>query len=541
MKHPIKGFSLVLLLSIFLYSCTEDYFEVDKIDTDDWRPELAVPIVNSTLDLEDILIRSDSDGIIQTNPDNNVLEIVYEGSVFANLGGQFINLPQQNFNESISGILIPSSSPDITVDSVFTLSYASTIEVDSILLKDGEIALTTSSTFQHDIDVSFEFPGMFDTNGQALRIDQNLPASNGSQPTVRSTFRILDDRLIDMTDGGSSINKIPVEVSMTIKPIAGNPTSLSDELRFQGIIRDLDFKEFSGYFGQRSLELKLDTVNINLFKNFKVGTFFISNPTLEIDIFNSFAVPTNLEFLQLKARNPDYTQGPTTQSVNLPPEPITNDPNVRRLKSPDRYGQEVTSIDLDKNNSNIPQIISFLLEEIIYESTASFNPEGKAGPRNFITDNSGIGLDVFLRIPFEGRVRQFILVDTIDFEFEVAEDIEKGTVRVIADNSFPVDVKLQVLFQDENYNTIDSLYEQGAQSAIPGADIDANGDAIGSKRLITDAVVDRSRLDQLARSKFAIIQAELNTSGAIQNRNVRFTADHRLSVAIGLKAGILIN
>jgi len=538
MKSIFKLF-ILLIIAIALDACTDDYFDFEEISTEEWRPELAVPIVNSVLDLEDILIKQDTGEIISTDPNTGVLEIVYEGSVFSVIGGQFVDLPSQAFSDRLNGVNIPSGSPAIQIDSSFKLSFNSSVEVDSILLKSGVLDLDMESTFQHDIDLRFEFPGIYNRFGQKLVIFQSLPASDGSNPTQANEVRILDNYTLDMTNGGQTVNTIPVKVVMTINPIEGNPSSPSDELRFSANVENLDFSEFAGYVGQQSYQLKIDTINVNLFKNFKAGVFFIANPTLNIDIKNSFGVPTNLNFQKLKALNPDQ-QSSTELSVDLPVDPLTNQSNLRRLRSPAKYGLANTDIDLNKNNSNIAQVISFLLKNIVYETKAEFNPEGKVA-RNFITDTSGIGIDVFLKIPFEGRVRRFFLVDTIDLNFEIAEDLDKGTVRIIADNGFPVDAKLQMYFQDSLYNTIDSLYSEGAQSAIPAADIDSNGDAIGSRRVITDANVNRERLERLENGRYAVIVAELNTTESNLGRNVRFKPENRLEIAVGLKAGILLN
>ncbi|MAY84722.1 MAG: hypothetical protein CMP59_11360 [Flavobacteriales bacterium] len=539
MNRRILRLLTIAFFSSVLYACTDDYFDFDEITTDEWRPELAVPIVNSTLDLEDILIKEDTGEIITTDPNTGVLEIVYEGSVFAAVGGDFVDLPSQTLSDRLNGIIIPPGSPTIQVDSSFEFSFNTSVEIDSVLLKSGVLDLDIESSYQHSIDLRFEFPTVVNQFNQPLIIFQNLAASDGVNRSRANEVRFLSGYNVDMTKDGSTVNTIPVEVRMIINPINGNPSLPSDEMRFTARIRDLDFERFGGYIGQQSYQLDLDTINVNLFKNFKAGVFFVSNPTLEIDIKNSFGIPANLEFQKLDALNPD-NQSSKILGVDLPIDPITNQKNLRRLKSPQKYELVNTDIDLNNTNSNIAQVISFLLKQIVYETRAEFNPEGKT-VRNYLTDTSGIGLDVFLKIPFEGRVQRFFLIDTIDLNFEMAEDIEKGMVRIIADNSFPLDAKLQMYFQDSLNNTIDSLYIDGAQSAIPAADVDANGDAIGSKRVITDTEIDRQRLNRLEEGRFAVIVAELNTTNSSQGQNVRFKANHRLEIAVGLKAGILLD
>lgn len=537
MKNYFRRGSLALLLGSFLLSCTDDYFEFDNIGTGELRPEFAFPLVNSTLTLEDIVSSEDTSEIVATN-NNGILEIIYEGSVFNASSGQFIDLQDQSFSESISGITIPPGSPNIPVNRSFDISFNTTVEVDSLLLKNGSLVLTLESTFQHNIDVDIEFPGIRNANGQSLRITETLPARTGGSPTVRSSINELNNSIIDMTDGGTTINEIPINVNLTIRPVSGNPSSTNDQFRIIGNLRNLEFREFSGYLGQDSLDLITDTIGVNLFRNFKAGNLFISNPTLDIFIRNSYALPVNLLFEEIKATNND--KNPSEIGINLPIDPQTNQEYLRNLQSPTKYGLATTTENLDRTNSNVDSVISFLLKKIVYDTKAYFNPNGKTGSRNFVTDTSGIGLDVKLTFPFEGRVSNFNLIDTIDLEFDIANDLDNGTIRVIVDNGFPIDANFQLVFTDSNYVPLDSLYAGGAQNVITSAPKDVNGDAIGRTRTINEAIINRSTLSKLENSKYAFIRASLNTDNANQNQNVRFKPEYTMQVVVGLRAALLI-
>lgn len=545
MKNYFRSGFVIALTTFALYACTDDYFELDKIKTDEWRPEIAVPAVNSSLTLEDILIKKDSNNLIQTGP-NGVLEVIYNGSVFSAIGGQFIDLPNQNFSEVVNlpaGQVppspIPAGTPNIQFNQNIDITYTTAVEIDSVLLKGGQLIFTMQNEFRHNLIARISFPSIKDANGNLLVINQSLPASNGVVPTVRSEVTDLNGYKLDMTQGSAQFNNLRANVDLTIQPVTGNPISANDKFEVIGEFRGVAFKEFNGYIGQQNLQLEKDTIPINMFKNFKKGIFFISNPTMEIDIVNSYGVPAYLNFQDLKALNPDNPS--PTKVINLPTDPVTNTSNLRSLQYPTGRGTAITELNLNNTNGNIADIISYLLKEIVYESEVQFNPQGPLSNRNFFSDTSGIGLNIFLKIPFEGRASEFYLVDTIPMDLSVTSNLESGTIRTIADNGFPVDVKMQMVFTDSLYNRIDSLYPQGATPIIPAAPIDGNGDATGTSRQITDTGIDQDRFNKLSDGKYAIIIAELNTTDATQNKNVRFKSGYKLDIGVSIRAKVLVD
>lgn len=547
MRKRIKPIVGLFLSALFLYSCTDDYFEFDKIKTDDWRPELAVPLINSSLSLSDILLREDSNGIITTNPDG-VLEIVYDGRVFSTSGATAVTLPNQNYRESVAfPNPLPTTGGTLPLNTDLTLSFdngGSGLEADNVLLKDGNLIVTLENEYQHRIIATLVFPSITDASGDSLVLNYNIPPATAGGVSVRSQTINLAGNDLNMTkdaDGNPAINKIPVRVRFQFQLTNGVGSSGSEEVRLVGALNNLDFKEFTGYVGNSPLELDIDSIPINIFENFKNGSFFLSNPFVNISILNSYGVPMNLSFQSLRALNSD--KNPNFLDIQLPQNPID-------LNSPSKYGKETTSIMLDNMNSNVASVVSYLLKQIEYDAVAQFNPTGPppANQRNFISDTSNIALDVELRLPFEGYASGFFLVDTIDFNFEVSDELDNGLIRVIAENSFPVAADFQIVFVDSAYNPIDSLYSpadtlnpNGLKPIIPPSIVDANGETIQSSRSRTDVSIEGERLNRLVDGKYVLIKAELNTVDAANQQNIRFKPEYNLDISLGLKAKILID
>ncbi len=528
--------SLLVIALSFLFACTEDYFEFDKIITDEWSPEFAVPLINSSLNLENILANEDTAGLVSADPNTGVLQVVYEGNVISKVGGDNISLEDQDDQSSFSGIVVPPGPP-LTIPYNTSINYSPSggVEVDSVLLKGGNFVMTLESEFRHPIQVVITYPGFKDASGQTLQMTFNLPPSNGSSPAVRSLITDLSGFKIDMTNNGTGVNSIPINTSITITPIPDNPSSTNDELRFVSNIRNIDFKDFYGYIGQAPLDLSEDTILIALFKNFDQGRFFLSDPTLGIRVSNSYGMPLTLTFDYLNAATPDFS--PTVQAINL------GNNNPKDLNAPSGRGTAFTTIDLTKDNSNIAQIISSLLKSIAYDANAVPNAGGNTGRRNYISDTSSIGLDVSLKLPFTGFASGLVMEDTIDFEFESAENLKSGIIRTRMENGFPIQGALQLIFTDKNYLPLDSLYASGQEVLIPAAPVDANGFSSRIASALKDTEIKGDRLNKLKNSKFAILRAELETTnGALAVPDtVTFLAGYKLDVAVGIKAKVSID
>jgi len=525
----------------FWYSCTEDYFEFNDIKVDDWNPELALPLVNSSLSLEDLIVKTDSNGLVQENPNDGLLEVVYDGQVFSSQQKLNVQLPNQRIQESFR---LPTPIPPNPNGGSFNQSFTTDVdfdnngtdlEVDSILVKNGSLRLVVENEFQHNVLIEVKFLSFKNSSGSDLVLNFNLPpAPNASSSTAASSLINLDNYMVNMSkdrNGNATVNKIPIEISATFNLTPNTGSTPSDAINIRADIDNLDFREFYGYIGSNSLDLEEDTIVTSLFKNFTKGTFFIRNPTLDVSISNSFGIPVNFNFDKIQGRNSD--RNPDKININLPQNPIA-------LNFPKSFGSAKTDFQLNNANSNIDSVISFLIKEIIYNSNGAFNPDGKTSDRNFLTDTSKLGLDVKLTIPFDGSAFGVQLVDTIDFVFENAANTEEGLIRVKVENSFPLDAKLQLIFLDANFNPIDSLYEEGLREVVPSSVIDANGKTIQSSSRVTDVIISGERLSRMEDGQYVLIQAEMESKNA-PSQNVKFFENYRLSVNVGIKAKFLIN
>ncbi|MBL4709399.1 MAG: hypothetical protein JKY48_13260, partial [Flavobacteriales bacterium] len=379
MKNLLRTIISSFFLAIILFACTEDYFEFDKIKTDDWRPELALPLINSSLTLGDIILKSDTTGIVNTNSNGNI-EVVYKSSVISTDGNRVYIVPTQTFGEKFDtpipalnlGINFPI---DTTLDLEFKDTSGFEVVVDSMLLKQGQLVFTIENEYPYEIVLNANFRAFTDSNGDTLILNYLVPAAAVNETVVRSQVVDLTGYQLNMTEdanGDPAENKMPIDLSLRIQFINGVASAPGDEVRLSGALANIDFKEFYGYLGNTPLEIEKDTILIDFFRSFQEFAkedLFISNPSLNVTVFNSFSVPIDFDFLYLDAINKNRT--PSVLGFILPDslKPLM-------VNSPIKYGREMTNVQLNRDNSNIDEILSHLIQEIAFDSRAQFNPNG---------------------------------------------------------------------------------------------------------------------------------------------------------------------
>lgn len=534
MRKSNLNLYLILIVLLPALSCTDDYFELDKIQTDTWRPEFAIPLAKSTLTLDEVLVNEDTAGFIDTD-ENNILRLVYEGNVLSNLGGERINLPTISEVESISNIPAPPGTNTITFRDTMNFSSGD-IEVDSMILKAGEFAMTFTSSGELPIEVNLKINGLIDPQGNGFDRTFFISQSSGGSNAIESDTYPLDGYKIDMTLGGTDVNKLALEYNIKVSN-NGSTQRLINNLRMNTGLRAMEFKDFWGYIGTSPFDLRSDTFRISVLRNAITGNIYLSNPTLELSVINSYGLPLNLDFDYLNAVYGGST--PVEKILDTLGQPFED--NVTALRFNLDGSPDTTRIVLN-NKSNIDEVVSKLVKDIAYDSKAIPNPAASGTFRNYVSDQSKIDLDVSLVLPLEGAIDNFVIIDTIDIELEGVEEIEQGELRTIVSNGFPLGVDLTLQFADSAFNILDSIELKSSNGLlIPAAPVDPiTGKVNGRSDNKTDTQVSGDRWAKLKDSQKLLLKAVMSTTNvnpnAISSNTVAFEAENKIDISLGFKA-----
>jgi hypothetical protein len=447
-KQFPKLLLLLLTIGVFTFSgCLPEFnFNTDELD-DAWQPGYAIPILNTTLSLDDALDNFETGGFVSTAADG-MITIVYRGQTFTGFGGQMFDLPDMPI-------------PILTNPQTVPVPLPNWVELDNITLKDGYLVYGASSLNLQPVNVVLTLQDLTD-NGTPLQLQFTVPASNGMS---LSSFQ--DTISIDEMNLSFSNNEFTTQYTATL------PNGTPAVLFGAGIeLRNLEYSYIDGYFGTRALETNSQTSVIDLFKNWTQGNIEFVDPKVRMTFNNSYGIPMTFGIDSLSAvthfNGVQQLQSTALNNVAL------NYPSLSQA------GTSVqTEILLETSNSNIEALMSGVPYQFHYDFVANANPNNNTSLDNFITDSSQLTVDIDVELPMYGNIGLFSIKDTFNFDFSDYAEMDRMKLKLTTDNGFPFEVNTQVYFLDEANNLIDSLFTSSSL-LLGAATVDGDGNVIAN-------------------------------------------------------------
>ena len=218
-----KLVSLFVLTGAFLIqSCIKEEYDFSKVSVRDWDPKLAIPLVNSTLTINDILLNADKQGAISVGSDG-FCTLIYRGNLFSDEAGRFLNIPNQNlsplsysfsntvsvgtFNAGNNG----SSYGPYNQNGSYTLT--SSYAIDSLYLKPGTtFRLAYNNTLPADLNINLTVNSLKDQNTAATFSKViSVPANTNSFVEYD-----LGGYILNLNDGLGNRNILNLNYSLTM-------------------------------------------------------------------------------------------------------------------------------------------------------------------------------------------------------------------------------------------------------------------------------------------------------------------------------------
>ena len=539
----MKLYSKILFVGIgfmFFSGCVKDIKEltekIEKTNGAVWDPEIAIPLVNTSLTLSNIIKQTNS-SYIKTDAENVVM-IAYRGELFSQMASDFIRIDNQSYTKefvlSSSQQTYLENNGSISLQFTDFMDYASgDIEIDSMILKVCNNQLRIQSDFEHDVEFTYTFPEVT-KNGIPLSV--KLDGKYNNTPVdVAQSINMAGYKFI-MTSGPKTFNQIKVNIDMKITKVGNNPINSNDKVKATIFMFYNDYKVLYGYVGQDNFMIDIDTLKLDVLDKLKGGSFTLDDPRFKLLMHNSLGVPVKADVTALKG----YSS--TGGTINL-----TGVPNPLPIPVPTYFqvGQTISdSIVLNKNTSNIATIINSRPSQFIYGVDVTANPAGRS-VRNFVVDTSKLTVEVDVEIPLNGTASNITLEEERDIDFNLGDETEylnKVLLRLVLTNGFPIGVDMQVYLQDSNKVIIDSVLVK-SDGFLPAAPVNfATGRVISPSKNVIDVEFNKDRINHLNRTTSIKIKGVINTTKNNGNPSpVKIYADYGLGVKLGVQAKIKFN
>jgi len=540
-KRGLKYFFLFFLV-ISMLSCVKEKFDTDLLNGSlEFKPSFAAPIGYLTLDLSKYL--QDSLGPIELNEDaEGFLTLIYNQHLYSLKASDYfyfstIDYSYSYTNETGIDLDLSSIPSPITFTDTITFDFSlsgGNERIDSIMLNSATFNISTESNYTINGGISFVFPGITLNNNTYAK---TISYGSTYQYTDLSgyTIRLINDQ--------SGSNQLVLEFTITLQNsnaiIPPGGTIVDIDIEFS----DVRYGSIFGYFGQESIDIAEQTLNLNIYDNITDGDFHFENPEVKINMNNSFGIPIEITLTDFEA----LTRDNGTVSITGSNIPDQQNPFTINYPSISIVGETYSdSIYINVSNTNLFDVLEDAPLELSFGVSGALNPQGSAH-YNFMTDSSQFDVDVKFTLPIWGSADFLIMQDTLAFDFldfyeDNPDEIKKLTFRLNFTNGFPVNLNSQIYFTDENYSVLDSLFTDH-KVVSAGEDTNNNGKVNPVQNEPLNVVFTSDKIDNIRNSKYIIIWGQVNTTNSDQvpPEPVKFFSDYFLKVYLGVIVDLEIN
>jgi hypothetical protein len=405
------------------------------------------------------------------------------------------------------------------------------IEVSYIKMRSGSISYSINNGTALSASVSLTLPS-------TLRSGTPISESFSAAPNHITLGNIsVNSSTIDLGKKTSHpYNLLPIVSSVLVSSSGLVTFNSTDVVKLDLSFHNPNFEYVKGYFGQQTETIAKDTVDLGIKEvlDHIKGSFLVSDPQININYTNSFAIPVKITLNAAGYKRSDVVQlGFTPVTLSYPAFPA------------DTIKTDVLSV--NKNNSQLPQLISMPPEKIIFSGNALMNPAGNSGTRdNYLFSSSNFLANLEVVVPLEFRLNNLEFADTVkNFMKDVnssikPEDFEFLRVDITADNGFPLGASLSMIL----YNPVSHahIFTVNAADLIKAAPVDANGKVTAPLSSATSITISRDFWTSIDTADDIIFVFSMNTTDN-GTKDVKIYSDYKINfkAALVLKPDIKFN
>lgn len=525
---------LFLIIGVFiLQSCikSSDY-DFSKMTSPVYNGEWAIPLVTSHITLRDILTSQNSS--LQTDSQGLVSFVYSVKNMTSQTADQLMKIPDQSLPVQYFSFQTTNPPIDLSTGKQYSTSFTADIpltmanatqKLDSIYIKTGTIRIPINTNFNKPAVITILAPNIINKSN---RLKIVIPPINITPTSPNSFVNVDVSNCIMILKTASGVpNTIHFDISMTMQGNANSSLS-SYTLNMPIGISNLQFASMYGNLGQFNMNLS-QTVDISVFKTNLGGNFQFAPGAvnMNVNIDNSFGIPVQFNAATFNAHSDANT--PHDVAIKLFAAPTAN---IIDVAAPTIFGQTKTTTTAS-TNPNISDAFNISPNKIFLVANALTNPLG-SGNLNFVSDKSSINVNMDIMLKFFASINNFTFQDTLSFDLKDIDQLESLSLRINTTNGFPLGVKLQAYFTDQNYNILDAMFTEPLPDILKPATVSGAPDyktITPTPYQFPDILYDQARLTKIKNAKKIILKLVLNTtSGGLVKIYDSYYFDSRIAI-----------
>ncbi len=496
---------LFILLILTVVSCKKE------AENPQWDIEVLGPVLQASIGIDQLI----SDSLTTSDADGNV-RVVYEGTLDNIAADSVYSIPdtaiETIYTWPFFPVTINPNTPFYTNNKNLVLNVQGA-QLTKAIIRSGFIRLTAKNTLPTRVYFTYTVPEAR-KNGQSLSLARNVAAGSISNPSYFSEDIDLSDYVLNLTGATNNlVNTIAYNV-IARSDSAGPafPVVQGDTMvNLTTTLIDVTPSYVRGYLGQRLLN-ENGTTDIGIGNIFQSGQLLLDSATLSLTVANSIGADLQAYITGLNSIN-------NRTGITLPllaPSILQRNIDLSRAAETGNAADPVRpsnrTITLDNGNSNLAAFLSNLPDKIGTDVRLSVNPLGNiSGSNDFVYENRLIKTSTRLEIPLRLSMNSLMLVDTQLLSINNLTNLDPvgpATFTLVAENGFPIDLRLQLYTLNDQQQVTDSLL---LQDLIPAGLTDASNTVITATKTRLAIPVDAERKSRILTASSMIIKASFTS------------------------------
>ena len=301
----------MLAVSLLVFSGCER--PAEEFEVPSWTPILAVPLVDTQFDLEDVLqVLSDSlDTVPVIGLEGGRLAFVHSEDFTGTLAEDWLMLPEvvesaELVLDELLATAINSSPPNTVVTLSDSMKSEMTVDappgalVDLIVLAEGELSLTVTSTMGDAVGGQLTIPELLDPAGTPWSAVWSPDMLEGGSFVVTEDLAGWSIEPENLNVQDTNVVRALFDVFVTNDP--AHTAQEGESLSAAFVMDGLEFERVEGDFGSSAIYLEEGTTTVALFDDrFTVSGLAIEEATISVEVTNGFGVEAILDSVALRA------------------------------------------------------------------------------------------------------------------------------------------------------------------------------------------------------------------------------------------------
>ena len=510
---------MFVLAAVAMAGCQKDRPTV-------WEVNNSIPLLNTTLDLTDIV----GDSLLTEDVDHRYslllnypllrwgLDSVLDLQIDT-ISNSF-TLPFLTEWEFDSNVMLYSSTDGFELEDIGA-------ELNTVTLQHGILHTRITNTIAGELQLIYSIPKAV-KNGSSFEVVMDLAPATAEGPAVTEIDLDISGYTLDLTGpNGTSHNELTSQTRIYSGENGGNAILITnaDQVKIQIVPAELEVSFAHGYFGQHEIATGPESITVEELNPYLQTQLDLESASAEISLTNGFGTDLSCTFYQFAGTN-TYTG----QSVALQfPEAGVQQYLSRATDQNGTIVPGVRQFSWTAANSNLADFIEMIPNNLQFNLLAEINPLGNISNYNdFAWENSALEAKLSLKIPLNLAVNNLRLTDTTDFSLGNDNIPTDAELLVLIKNTFPASLDLHLNFLNADSESILTSEDISTSPIIvlpPGAEAEWM-----TFRLILNA----NDMQSLVNATSIAVTAKFQTP--LYPEHQEFTAQQQLEIKAALTA-----